>query len=42
MTIWIITDKNGKYICAFRNQDDAFRVWDNNRSRYDMFQSSAD
>jgi len=40
MEIWIITDKSGKYICAFRNQNDAYNMWDHNRNRYEMIQSS--
>ncbi len=40
MTIWIITDKQGKYICAFKKQEDAFKMYDNYRNRYEMVQSS--
>lgn len=40
MTIWIITDKQGKYICAFKNQEDAGKMYSNHKNRYEMYQSS--
>ncbi len=42
MEIWVITDKQGKYICAFRKQEDAYRMYDNHKNRYIILQSSAD
>jgi hypothetical protein len=42
MEIWIITDKNGKYIRAFLRQTDAFKFWNTNKNEYEVQQSWAD
>lgn len=34
MEIWIITDNQGKYICTFRKQEDAFKMYNNDKYRY--------
>ncbi len=43
MEIWIITDKQGIYICAFKKQEDAFKMYKNYKNRYAIpLQSHAD
>ena len=34
MEIWIITNKQGKYICAFKRQEDAFKMYNDAKNRY--------